>query len=102
MCSLTNAIKKVVDNAEYMSQRKHGYDTVTRLNGTHLITVIYIGADTAVGEHDTFGIACSSGGIVDDGQLFRRFFFAVTDMFWTEILRIALPLDGITVIKSFC
>ena len=28
MCSLTNAIKKVVDHAEYMSQRKHGYDTV--------------------------------------------------------------------------
>ena len=82
-----------------MTHRKHGNDVIARFHGKHLETVCYVRPNTAVGEHDSFGISGSAGGIIDDSQFFRTV-LPVTDMFGAEILRITLTVNSVPVFEG--
>ena len=72
---------------------------VARFDGKHFKTIGHIRPDTAIGEHDTFWIACGSWSIVDNSQ-FLGPVFPVTDMLRAEILRVTLTVYRIPVFES--
>ena len=89
VCAHGDAVKKIEHQSEDMSQRKHGHDTVARLQ-SHLVMDVYdVGKDAPVGQHHPFGIARSARGVVDDSQFFRLF-PAVGHLFGTETAGIFL------------
>lgn len=63
------------------------------------MAVIHVGPKAAIGEHDTFGISGSTRSIVNDGKFFR-FILPITDVFGTEVFRIALSVECIAVLES--
>ena len=52
-----------------MGHGEHGDHVVVGGDGHPAVAEVYHRAHVATGQHDTLGVACRAGGIVDDGQL---------------------------------
>ena len=92
-------IEELEGQSVHMCHRKHGDDLVSGFQFEHFIRELGVRPEAAVGEHDSFGISGSAGGIIDDSQFFRTV-LPVTDMFGAEILRITLTVNSVPVFEG--
>ena len=92
-------IEELEGQSVHMCHRKHGDDLVSGFQFEHFIRELGVRPEAAVGEHDSFGISGSAGGIIDDSQFFRTI-FPVTNMFRAKVLGILLAVNSVPVFKS--
>ena len=95
------AIEKVVNHAEHMPQRQHGDDSIAGIHAQHLAAIIHIAPQAAVGQHDAFGVARGTRGVIDDRQFVGRSLAPVMDVLGAEILGVAGAVTGIAVLEGF-
>ena len=71
LAAIAEGKKQIRHLREHVKERQHSEQSVTGPDLDELANAVQFGGQVAIGQHDALGIAGSSGGVDDGGNIFR-------------------------------